>query len=135
MVTTVMLVDDHQLMREVLTHLLSDETDLEVVGAAPDALHAMTLATELHPDVVVMDIDLPGTDGIAATRSLRGLLPSVRVLMLSASCSQVLVRDSMHAGASGYLLKGDPVHTLSDGVRAAARGEQPMAPLAAALWQ
>lgn len=133
MVTRVLLVDDHQLMRDVLWHLLSDEQDLRVVGAAPDALHAMVLAQDLRPDVVVMDIDMPGTDGITATRALRRMLPDVRVVMLSASCSQDLVRDSMRAGAAGYLLKGDPADSLSDGVRAAARGEQPMAPLAAAL--
>jgi DNA-binding NarL/FixJ family response regulator len=128
MVTTVMLVDDHQLMREVLVHLLSREPDLEVVATAADAPEALELAWEAQPDVVVMDIDLPGVSGIAATRALMSLDPACRVVMLSASCSERLIRDSADAGACGYLLKGDPPRHLSAGIRAAARGEHPMAP-------
>lgn len=128
MVTKVMLVDDHRLMREVLVHLLSHEPDLAVVGSAADASESVSLARATRPDVVVMDIDLPGPDGIAATRSLLALDASIRVVMLSASCTRALVYDSAAAGACGYLLKGDPAHHLPEGIRAAARGDHPMAP-------
>lgn len=133
MVTRVMIVDDHQLMREVLWHLLSLERDIEVVAAAADATSALVLAQEFEPDVVLMDIDLPGVDGITATRTLLALLPETQVIMLSASCSKALVRDAVLAGACGYLTKGDDVRSLTDGVRDAARGGRPMAPLAVAL--
>lgn len=131
--TRVMLVDDHQLMREVLIHLLSHERDLAVVGSAADARESITVARATRPDVVVMDIDLPGPDGIAATRFLLAMDASIRVVMLSASCSRALICDAAAAGACGYLLKGDPAHHLPAGIRAAARGDHPMAPQVVAL--
>lgn len=133
MVTSVMIVDDHQLMREVLGHLLSLELDIEVVAAAADATSALVLAQEFEPDVVLMDVDLPGVDGITATRTLLAMLPETRVIMLSASCTRALVSDALLAGACGYLTKGDEAHFLTDGVRDAARGGHPMARLAVAM--
>jgi DNA-binding NarL/FixJ family response regulator len=132
-VTRVVLVDDHQLMRDVLENLLRAEQDIEVVRAVPDAAEAIRVVEELLPDVVVMDIDLPGVDGISATRELLARQPSVRVVMLSASCTRTLVQASVAAGACGYLVKGDPPRRLLAGVRAAARGEHPMTPLAVAV--
>lgn len=133
MATKVMLVEDHRLMREVLMHLLSGEADLEVVAAAADAPEALALARDALPDVVVMDIELPGISGIVATRALVSLYPACHVVMLSASCSEQLIRASADAGACGYLLKGDPPPHLSAGIRAAARGDHPMAPQVRAL--
>ena len=133
MSTRVMLVEDHQLMREVLEHLLAGERDLQVVGAVPDAAHAMGLVDDLRPDVVLMDIDLPDTDGISATRALVGRDPSLRVVMLSASCTPNLVRDAVAAGACGYLVKGDPPRRIFAGIRAAAQGQHPMTPQAVAI--
>jgi DNA-binding NarL/FixJ family response regulator len=132
--TRVMLVEDHQLMREVLERLVAGEHDLEVVRAVPDAAQAMRLVDDLHPDVILMDIDLPDTDGISATRSLVGRDPSLRVVILSASCTPTLVRDAVAAGACGYLVKGDPPHRIFAGIRAAARGQHPMTPQAVASW-
>ena len=129
----VMLVEDHQLMREVLEHLLAGEGDIEVVRAVPDAVQAMRLVDELRPDVVLMDIDLPGIDGISATRALVGRDPSLRVVMLSATCTRTTVRDAVAAGACGYLVKGDPPRRIFAGIRAAARGQHPMAPQAVAI--
>lgn len=133
MVTRVLLVDDHQLMRDVLVHLLSYEQDLVVVGTAADAPESVVVARATLPDVVVMDIDLPGVDGVAATRSLLAFDPSIRVVMLSASCSPALICASAEAGACGYLLKGDPAHHLPEGIRAAVRGAHPMAPQVMAM--
>ncbi|KGN30297.1 LuxR family transcriptional regulator [Knoellia sinensis KCTC 19936] len=127
----IMLVDDHPLIREALARLLSIERDLDVVGATGDAEEAVRMAGELRPDVVVMDVDLhgadlKGVDGISATRALLAEHPAVKVVMLSASCSPSLIRDSAEAGAWGYLLKGDPADQIPEGIRAAARGEHPM---------
>lgn len=133
MVIKVMLVDDHQLMRDVLVHLLSREQDLDVVAAAADAAESLDLARRARPDVVLMDIDLPGIDGIAATRALLTLHPALKIVMLSASVSKSLIRDAAAAGARGYLLKGDPPDRLTEGIRAAARGDHPMAPQVKAL--
>ncbi len=132
--TRVMLVEDHQLMREVLERLLAGERDIEVVQAVPDAAEAMRLVDDLRPDVVLMDIDLPDTDGISATRALVKRDSSLRVVMLSAMCTPALVRDAVAAGAWGYLVKGDPPHRLFAGIRAAASGQHPMTPQAVTIW-
>lgn len=135
MVTRVMLVDDHRLMREVLVELLSHEQDLTVVGAATDAPECVVLARDVRPDVVVMDVDLPDIDGIAATRTLVRLHPRLKVVMLSSSCSPALLTDSAAAGACGYLVKGDPAAELFEGIRSAARGGHPLSSRAAAVWR
>ena len=117
-----MVVDDHRLVREALVQLLSSQPDISVVGAADDALSAVSLARAAAPDVVVMDLMMPGIDGIAATRSLTQAIPSLKVVILSATCTRLLVREALYAGACGYLLKDDPVDDLSEAVRRAARG-------------
>ena len=128
-----MVVDDHRLVREAVVQLLSSQPDIAVVGAAEDAQTAVPLARAAEPDVVVMDLMMPGVDGIAATRSLVQAMPWLKVVILSATCTPLLVRESFRAGACGYLLKDDPADDLSDAVRRAVRGEQPMTPLAR-LW-
>ena len=128
-----MVVDDHRLVREAVVQLLSSQPDISVVGAAEDAQTAVPLAREAGPDVVVMDLMMPGVDGIAATRSLVRAMPLLKVVILSATCTPLLVREAFRAGACGYLLKDDPAGDLSDAVRRAVRGEQPMTPLAR-LW-
>ncbi len=135
MVTRVMLVDDHLLMREALVELLSHEHDLTVVGAAADAPECVVLVRDVRPDVVVMDVGLPDIDGIAAARTLTRLHPRLKVVMLSSSCSPRLLADAAAAGACGYLVKGDPADELSDGIRTAARGGRPLSRQAAALWR
>lgn len=135
MVTRVMLVDDHRLVREVLVELLSQEQDLTVVGAAADAPESVEMVRTVLPDVVVMDVHLPEVDGIAATRALTRLHPTLKVVMLSSSCSPTLLKDSDEAGACGYLVKGDPADELFHGIRTAARGGRPFSTQAAALWR
>jgi DNA-binding NarL/FixJ family response regulator len=127
--TSVLVVDDHQLMRSSLSRLIEAEEDLAVVGVAADGLAAVTLALLHRPDVILMDVYLPVLDGILATRELLLHQPGARVLMLSSSCRGPVVREALQAGACGYLLKGDPPEAILAGIRLAALGGQPMAPL------
>ena len=101
----VVLADDHQLMREGLCILLEKELGTEVVGQADDGETAVQLARELKPDIVIMDVAMPGLDGIEATKQIVGEFPSVKVIALSMHSSKLFVMDMFEAGASGYLLK------------------------------
>lgn len=129
----VAVVDDHQLVREVVARLLALQEDLTVVGAAADGHEALGLVQRVLPDVVLMDVNMGDADGIAATRLLCSTWPSLRVVMLSATCDSGQVRQALEAGACGYLLKDDSVEELYEGVRSAAHGGRPMAALAEAL--
>lgn len=101
----VLLADDHRLMREGLRHLLERRTDLRVVAEAADGLSTVRLAGELSPDVVVMDISMPGLNGVEATRRILASSPGVKVLALSMHADRRYVIAMLKAGASGYLLK------------------------------
>jgi DNA-binding NarL/FixJ family response regulator len=127
-VTSVLLADDQELVRTGLRMILESEADLEVLGEAADGLQAVDRAHELRPDVVLMDIRMPGLDGIEATRRIVGSVPGTRVVMLTTFDRSPLVYDSLLAGASGFLLKDLPREQLVGGVRAAARGEELLAP-------
>jgi DNA-binding NarL/FixJ family response regulator len=126
--TGVLLVDDQELVRAGLRMILDAEPDLDVVGEAADGDAAIREARLLRPDVVLMDIQMPGTDGIAATRAVVRDTPGTRVVMLTTFDRSQLVYDALVAGASGFLLKDLPREQLVGGVRAAARGEELLAP-------
>ena len=126
--TMILLADDQELVRTGLRMILSSEDDFEVVGEARDGTEAVELAHTLRPDVVLMDIRMPGLDGIEATRRITRPLPAVRVVMLTTFDRSQLVYDSLVAGASGFLLKDAPSEHLVSGVRAVARGEELLAP-------
>lgn len=126
--TTVLLVDDQELVRTGLRMILAAEADLEVVGEASDGIRAVDAAHELTPDVVLMDIRMPGMDGITATRRIVGTLPGTRVLILTSFDRSQLVYDALVAGASGFLLKDQPRDQIVAGLRAAARGDELLAP-------
>jgi DNA-binding NarL/FixJ family response regulator len=128
----VLLVDDHPVVREGLRGLLTVEPDLEVVGEAGDGEVAIRLATELRPDVVLMDLRMPGTDGVAATSRITRELPDVRVLVLTTYDTDTDILRAVEAGAAGYLTKDTPAAQLTAAVRAAARGETVLAPPVAA---
>jgi DNA-binding NarL/FixJ family response regulator len=128
----VAVVDDHQIVRDGLTALLGALDGLEVVGAAPDGTEAIHLVEQHQPDVVVMDIQMPGLDGIEATRFITGRHPAVRVVMLTMNEDDETILAAMRAGASGYLLKGSGAEDVERAVRSAAAGGMVFGPSLAA---
>ena len=119
----ILLADDHTVLRSGLRALLSAQADLEVAGEAADGGEALRLAQTLKPDVVVMDIGMPGVSGIDATARIRRELPATKVLILSMHDDQGYLRQALRAGASGYVLKKAADTELLAAIRAAARGE------------
>lgn len=102
---SVLLVDDHSLVRRGFRRILEDESDLQVVGEASSGSEAVELARKLKPQVILMDCALQGESGITATRNIVAILPETAVLMLSMHSEETLVRQSLEAGARGYILK------------------------------
>src|SRR5450631_3752796 len=101
---SVVLVDDHNLVRLGFRRILEDEADIEVVAEASNGDDAITLARKLRPDVIVMDCALPGVSGLAATKTILQELPAQMILMLSMHAEDTLVRQAIDAGARGYIL-------------------------------
>ena len=128
----VLLVDDQALFREGLHTLLSVHADLAVVGEAGNGQEALERAAALQPDVVLMDVQMPVLDGVAATRRLHSALPACRVILLTTFDDDEYVFEGLRAGAVGYLLKDAPSARLVDAIRAAARGESFLQPSIAA---
>ena len=126
--TTVLLADDQELVRTGLRMIISAEPDLDVVGEATDGVDAVEQVARLGPDVVLMDIRMPELDGIEATRRITSSGSTSRVVILTTFDRSQLVYDALVAGASGFLLKDVPREQLVAGVRAAARGEELLAP-------
>jgi DNA-binding NarL/FixJ family response regulator len=121
--TTILLVDDHSLVRRGFRRMLDDEPDMEVVGEAGDGEEAVTLAHELKPQVVVMDCALPKMNGLEATRKILEDSPQTAVLMLSMHSENTWVRQAIDAGARGYILKNAMNLELGPAVRRVASGE------------
>lgn len=124
----VLLAEDHTLVRSGVKALLRHMPDMEVVGEAGDGRQAVALATELLPDVVLMDISMPMLNGIDATRQLSARAPGVRVLMLSVHTNEEYVAQALQAGAAGYILKGADPAELERGIRAVADGQSYLTP-------
>ena len=120
---TVLLVDDHSLVRRGFRRMLEDEPDMDVVGEAGDGEQAVKLARQLHPMVVVMDCALPGTNGLQATRQIIEDLPETAVLMLSMHTESTWVRQAIEAGAKGYILKNAMDMELGPAIRKIASGD------------
>jgi DNA-binding NarL/FixJ family response regulator len=126
----VLVADDHAVLRAGLEQLLAGEPDLEVVGSASDGAEAVAAARALRPDVVLMDLQMPGVDGVSATRTIVGE-ELADVLVLTSYSDAERIVGALDAGALGYLLKdADPDEVLR-GIRAVARGESPLNPRAA----
>jgi len=121
-VIRVVVVDDHALHRDGTRQILEAHPDLQVVGEAASGEVALALVNQLRPDVVLMDIRLPGMNGVEVTRALTRDHPDVRVLMVSAYDEDVYVRGALEAGAAGYLRKTAPGKELVEAVRAVAGG-------------
>jgi DNA-binding NarL/FixJ family response regulator len=128
----VVIADDHAVYREGLARLLR-ESGIEVVAEAPDGEAAVRAVEETTPDVVLVDLRMPGLSGIEATRRLAEYASSSRVVMLSVSADETDVTDAMSAGASGYVLKDEPVEEVIAGIRAAAAGAPRISPRTAAV--
>ena len=129
---TVLVVDDHPVVRSGLVGMLDVEDDLVVVGEAGDGEEAVIRVGELNPDVVLMDLRMPRLDGAAATARIIAAHPRTRVLVLTTYDTDADIVRAVEAGATGYLLKDTPRTDLVDAVRAAARGETVLAPPVAA---
>jgi two-component system NarL family response regulator len=124
----VVVVDDHALFRRGLENVLSGEADLAVVGEAADGLQAVERCAELEPDVVLMDVRMPGGSGIDATRKIREAHPGTRVVMLTVSEDESDLFEAVRAGANGYLLKEVSIDEVAAAVRAVARGHSLVSP-------
>lgn len=126
----VLVVDDHALHRDGIREILGQQSDLEVVGEAESAERALVLVNQLHPSVVLMDIRLPGINGIDATRRIRRDHPGTKVLVVTAYDDDEYVRSALEAGASGHLSKAAPGRELVEAVRAVATGGTVINPIA-----
>ena len=127
----VVLVDDHAVIRAGMAQLLAGTDDIEVVGQAEDGARALTVVRETDPDVVLMDLQMPGVDGVTATRNIKAAGLRSDVLVLTSYSDSERIVGALDAGAVGYLLKdADPDDVLT-GIRAVSRGESPIHPKAA----
>lgn len=124
----VLLVDDHTLFREGLISILAAQPDMEVVGEASDGLEAVVKARELVPDLILMDIGMPGCDGLEATKLIKQELPAVTIVMLTMRNEDEKLFQAIKAGAQGYLLKNVRTMELLEGLRGVMRGEAAITP-------
>lgn len=124
----VVVVDDEALVRDGLVAIAGAHPDIEVVGAAPDGAEALALVGSVHPDVVLMDLRMPGMDGFRATEEILRRHPEIKVLVLTTVETEEAVDAALLAGASGFLLKSSPRDQLWNGIRTVAAGEPLLAP-------
>jgi len=128
----VLIADDHALVREALTDLLSVHDDIDVVATCHDGDQVASMAGRVHPDVVLMDLQMPTVSGLDATRELLATRPGVRVIVLTGFVTAVSARAARALGVAGYLLKGDDPSTLPEFIRVVASGGTAWSPTAAA---
>ncbi len=125
---SVLLVDDHPVVIEGLRKLLEIAGDIDVTGTANDASQAIDLARTLRPDVILLDLRMPGASGIQATRRLREQEFAGAIILLTSYGDQAYVRQALEAGADGYLLKSTPSDELIASIRSGARGRRQLSP-------
>lgn len=126
--TTIVLADDHALVREGTRQILSGQSDLTVVGEASRGEDAVRMVLEMRPVVVLMDMRMPGINGIEATRQILAQAPDTKVIIVSAHEDEDYVREALAAGVAGYILKTAPARELVEGVRAVAAGSLVLSP-------
>jgi DNA-binding NarL/FixJ family response regulator len=124
----VLLADDHQLFREGLANILNAQPDFEVIGEAGDGLEVLVKARKLLPNLILMDIGMPGCDGVEATKVIKEELPAIIVVMLSVQADDEKLFEAIKNGAQGYLLKSIRSRELLSMLRAAGRGEAAITP-------
>jgi DNA-binding NarL/FixJ family response regulator len=124
----VVIVDDHRIIREGLRSLIEKEVGIKVAAEATDGRTAVELAKEIRPDVVVMDLTMPGLNGVEATRQIVAECPDVKVLVLSMHSERQFVTEALHAGASGYLLKDCAFEEVSRAIRIVTAGQVYVSP-------
>lgn len=128
----ILIADDHPVVREGLSGMLAGQAVFEVIGLAADGDTAVKLQTSLSPDVTLMDLRMPGQDGVEAIKAINALQPSSRIIVLTTYDSDADILRAVEAGATGYLLKDAPREELFRAIRAAARGDSVLAPAVAA---
>lgn len=133
MTIRIMLVDDHQIFREALQRLLITVPDLKIVGLASSGSEVVELAQATAPQVICMDINMPGVNGIEVTRSLSVALPEIKVVLLSAYLAKYRVLEAMQAGAKGYVTKCEGHFELLSAIRETAQGRTYLSPEVTAL--
>ena len=132
MIIRVLIVDDHRMVREGLRVFLGHDPELVIVGEAADGVEAVEEALHLRPDVVLMDLHLPGMDGISATRLIRRNAAQTKVIILTGIPNSARVFEAMRAGASGFLLKDAEAGEVCSAIRAAVAGQVHLCPQASA---
>ena len=125
---TVLLADDHTIVREVFRHMLELEADFEVIGEAADGRQAVALAVKLRPDVVLMDIAMPRLHGLGATRQVLEALPSAKVIILSSHNDDARVENAINSGAAGFLLKQTSLLDVCRAIREVHKGKTIFSP-------
>ena len=131
MMIRVLVVDDHPVLRAGLAQLLERADGVALVGLAADGTEGVELALDQNADVVLMDLEMPGLDGIEATRRIRASRPETQVVVLTSFSDRARILEALDAGAAGYLLKDAEPEELMRGIHAAAAGDTPLAPRAA----
>jgi DNA-binding NarL/FixJ family response regulator len=124
----VLLADDHALFREGLAGIIASQPDLEVVGEANDGLEAVVKAQELKPDLILMDVQMPGMDGLEATRQIKQALPNTLIVMLTVRGDDEMLFEALKNGAQGYLLKDIRSRDMLSMLRGAMQGEAALSP-------
>ena len=128
----ILITDDHPVVREGLSGMLAGQSDFEVIGLAADGDTAVKMHGSLAPDVTLMDLRMPGLDGVGAIKAINAQQPSSRIIVLTTYDSDADILRAIEAGATGYLLKDAPREELFRAIRAAARGDSVLAPAVAA---
>ena len=128
----ILIIDDHPVVREGLAGMLAGQPDFAVVGEAKDGAEAVAMDAQLQPDVLLMDLRMPGMDGVAAIEAVRAKRPSANILVLTTYDSDADIVRAIEAGATGYLLKDTPREELFRAIRATAKGESVLATAVAA---
>jgi len=123
-----MLADDHRMLRDALILILKNEPDMEIAGVTEDGSSTMTLARDCRPDVLVLDIAMPGVNGVQVAQTLYKEMPQMRILVLSAYMDKRFVQESLKAGAAGYVSKAAAATELPRAIRAVAAGQNFLSP-------